>query len=1489
MPVFDPARLQIGRVVAHHGQDGEAQGFPGVLIGPIPDGLGRLGPRSRVQAHTLALNALAREGVDSLRRGGTTGRGHHQITTGAAGDLDDLVARVDSDPFHPHIDIGTRPHHPEEPGGPRGQGARRHRRLRVHRRHRVLRGGRQPHPVHDRTAQAGELRRGIAGVDGVVVTGDRGERGHAPGGDHGDVPAPAARCLGGVLAHGPRGPRRIGQLTRAGAAADGEPFGQPGQRHHVQALVAHLTDRDLHLDHPAEIGIDHGTGNGAHHENAGLVGEFAQQLDPVVEMHQIQHALDHAGVGLRARRAEYREHRGPAGAHQHIRHGTAQGAQIRGQPGTGDAAVIGDQIRRPGQIEVRDSALHLGQRLSGGHAQQCGHRHIGIGFGHYRRAAVVHRHRHRDADTHRLSRIQRHGEFHVVVLGLGPVGLDEGGSGRRVHRTLLVHRPLVQVTETVHRVHGGPARPVHIGRGQHHIDRAAGHRGDPAGVDGRGRHTVADQFVGGVLLEAVQQFAHRLVHPGDPGDRDGARDDADLVGGVPRIVGLPQRIRTPPAAHVLIHHRHEVDRLTRGFAQGDEERHIRGVQHRLRRRGVALAQSGECGGRIFQILVAEQRFDLTAIGRREPGLGAAQHLGEPVPPADVQPHRLGGRGDRVAEIGTAVEILAAFVSDREVHIAFEPGEVGHGRGIAEVGLGGRVQRGDDLGAALGHRVGVPGHFVEQATGPRGGIVDLVDIGAQLAAARGHSAVRGTRAHPVRGAGGVDQQLFHLGCGRGLQRGHGRGTHQHTVERHGRVTVRRRPGAGQVFGGPLRGPDPATDADHDISVGAQFGIGFEQEIVQVLPGVVPAGPTTLDVHDHRVVGHLVGDPEHRADLRDRARFERDVADPRLGQFLDQRDGFLELRDTGGDDHTVERSARRACSLNQPLTPQLQFPQVRVQEQRIELHLPSRVQQFLQIRHAVGEDLLGHLATTGQFRPVAGIGRGRDDLRVHRGRGHPRQQNGRAPGELGERGLHHDPAVGQPHRARRERGPRPRDLRGGARGQQMALTGPGGRRNDADTGALQRITADSGEQVAGAEVQNPFGTGGHHVIDGRDPVDGLDQDVACQLPGEFGIEPALPGPAGDQFDGIGERRVVERDVDLEILEDRREHRPAALFGRTLPVLLGVQLRTALLHAAQLVGSSGQDHPAPAVADRQHRGHHRVHARRDLGEHGAQFLGIDVGHRDHRRPIPDRHQPASPRDQSGSGADQLGDRENLRVLLSGRPHRGSRQQPLRMADHRDRCDLGRVQSLQSQRAQGRQLGQQHTRHRYCRRTQHPLRRRVRGFGLVVGEIVLQHPGDGVESHRTHRQQLIRDGFQQCGRLVHEGGEFGLQGGVTADLGQFAQPAGALSAERERVRGSFPQPIQQRRAIRLGHVPACGHIHLVSGSGRSALVDRQDASTFSRGDMSSETSPAPSPPAGGPHPSACSQREWHKIMRESSRFPARAPPTGGYSCTHVPESEET
>ena len=125
---------------------------------------------------------------------------------------------------------------------------------------------------------------------------------------------------------------------------------------------------------------------------------------------------------------------------------------------------------------------------------------------------------------------------------------------RRVRRrTVLVDLPLGGLTDAVHGVDGGATGPQHVGRVEHDGQRT-GHVGAglPARHHGDGLGAGGEHLVDRRLLEAVEQLADGLVDAGDAGDGGRAGDDADLVGGVPRVVRLPQRVAAPPAPHVLV-------------------------------------------------------------------------------------------------------------------------------------------------------------------------------------------------------------------------------------------------------------------------------------------------------------------------------------------------------------------------------------------------------------------------------------------------------------------------------------------------------------------------------------------------------------------------------------------------------------------------------------------------------------------------------------------------------------------------------------------------------------------------------------------------------------------------------------------------------------------------------------------------------------------------------------------------------------------------
>ena len=115
-----------------------------------------------------------------------------------------------------------------------------------------------------------------------------------------------------------------------------------------------------------------------------------------------------------------------------------------------------------------------------------------------------------------------------------------------------------------------------------------GHRGgqSPVGHGGCGAQTTGGLLLAGAgltqgldggSLEAAQQLTDRLVDGGDAGDGDGPGDDAHLVSGVARVLGLPQGVGAPPAQDVGVDHGHEGHGLGVLAAQVDEPGGVDGL------------------------------------------------------------------------------------------------------------------------------------------------------------------------------------------------------------------------------------------------------------------------------------------------------------------------------------------------------------------------------------------------------------------------------------------------------------------------------------------------------------------------------------------------------------------------------------------------------------------------------------------------------------------------------------------------------------------------------------------------------------------------------------------------------------------------------------------------------------------------------------------------------------------------------------------------
>ena len=272
--------------------------------------------------------------------------------------------------------------------------------------------------------------------------------------------------------------------------------------------------------------------------------------------------------------------------------------------------------------------------------------------------------------------------------------------------------------------------------------------------------------------------------------------------------------------------------------------------------------------------------------------------------------------------------------------------------------------------------------------------------------------------------------------------------------------------------------------------AQVGVGREQELVEVLPGVVAAGLAALDLDDQRQRSHRVGDGDDLADLLDGAGLEHDVLDADLAQLVDEGDGVVEVGDAGSDDDRVDGRAGRAGLLHQTLAAEVQLPQVRVEEQRVERVGATGVEQRVELGDVLGEDRLADLAAAGELGPEAGVRGCGDDRGIDGGRRHAGEQDRRASGEPAEAGLGVQRAVGQRDDGRGVGGPRRRESWGRAGGGERTVAVARRGRHDADATDAELTGRQLGGDVGRAEVDHPAGAGVHGGLQRVDPVDRVD---------------------------------------------------------------------------------------------------------------------------------------------------------------------------------------------------------------------------------------------------------------------------------------------------------------------------------------------------------------------------------------------------------------
>ena len=750
--VGDAAGGHLGGVVAHQVDDGEAQLGAGVGVGPLPDLPGGLGGVHLVQAHAGGLDALA--GVDV---GGGLGRRHgsaagDDLAVDAADDLQDVAAADhQSGALHGDLDVVAQLDRTGHDVGPAGQdmaravgrGGGRH----------LLGSGRQPHAVDERGLHTGHVGGVVGGVDRVEVTGDPGERGHVRGRGDGGAAQDAA-CGRGRLASGAAGELwGAGHGVAGGAAADGEALTH--ECHHgavggVGQLQAHVDDAAgaglLQCGDPAGD-VDRGAGRGC-----GLLElvEGEVQVDGVVQVDSTEQALDERHAVLDDAAQGGVDHR-PAGAEQGVGH-EGRGGQVRRQGVGGHRGVVVAQGACQGEGAV-DGAEGLG----GGASQDVrgpGLRGADLGQvvdmvardGHGPHAGggpqqVVHR----LADALGVDQwsgtvpgagqAQRHDEaaHGVDLIPAGsavPVGVEADVEVVGVLGHVRAGDDVVGVVvQDGGRVDRQVAVPQDVGG---YLDELLG-VGHGSGQDAVGNGGGGTQAAGGLLLtracllegldggglEAAQQLADRLIDGGDAGNGDRTGDDAHLVSGVARVLGLPQGVGAPPAQDVGVDHGHEGHGLGVLAAQVDEPGGVDGLHEGGGGRRVVLGQCGQGGVGVDDgVVVGEERGDLAVVGPAQAGLDAVQQVDEAVVPALVGPVGAGGAAPLVG-------------GDAQLGVAGGPLKVGHLLDVTEVGLGGLGQGVDHLLAACGHGGLVTGELLDEAGGPGRGVVDLVEVGAQV--------------------------------------------------------------------------------------------------------------------------------------------------------------------------------------------------------------------------------------------------------------------------------------------------------------------------------------------------------------------------------------------------------------------------------------------------------------------------------------------------------------------------------------------------------------------------------------------------------------------------------------------------------------------------------------------------------------------------------------------------------------------------------------
>ncbi len=187
-------------------------------------------------------------------------------------------------------------------------------------------------------------------MDRVVVARHASERAHIGRGDDHGVAATTTRGLDDVVAQRTTRADRIGQFGGAGAATDRETLDQGRNRGVARAVADVGGDGHVDLDDTAQIGVGDILDLRLDTQDRRIGGQTVLHIDRVIEMNEIEHALDDRQILVGAGSTERGEHSRPARAHEDVGHTDGARTQVLRQTRTGDTGVVGDLLRQQPRV-----------------------------------------------------------------------------------------------------------------------------------------------------------------------------------------------------------------------------------------------------------------------------------------------------------------------------------------------------------------------------------------------------------------------------------------------------------------------------------------------------------------------------------------------------------------------------------------------------------------------------------------------------------------------------------------------------------------------------------------------------------------------------------------------------------------------------------------------------------------------------------------------------------------------------------------------------------------------------------------------------------------------------------------------------------------------------------------------------------------------------------------------------------------------------------